>query len=79
MSGALVTRGNHECNKRYCEIRNQKWEVGQLSYLRHLKDVLPTNAEKLLYVFHEFETTQNSDTANAHVPNLVSVMQLCEV
>ena len=41
-----------------------------------LKDVLPANANNILYVFYDFETTQmkmNSDTAKEHVPNLVWV------
>jgi len=48
--------------------------------MRPLKDVLPANADKVLYVFHDFETTRNkrySDTAKAHVPNLVCVKQFC--
>ena len=55
-----MTRGNHECNKRYCEMCNQNKEVGQLSYMRPLKDVLPANADKVPYVFYDFETTQNT-------------------
>ena len=48
--------------------------------MRHLKDVLPANANKILYVFYDFETTQNkrySDKAKSHVPNLVCVQRFC--
>ena len=48
--------------------------------MRPLKDVLPTNTDKVLYVFYDFETTQNnrySDMAKEHVPNLVCVQQFC--
>ena len=48
--------------------------------MRHLKDVLPANANKVVYVFHDFAITQNksySDTAKAHVPKLVCVQQFC--
>ena len=48
--------------------------------MRPLEDVLPANAEMVLYVFYDFETTQNksySDTAKAHLPNLVCVQQFC--
>jgi hypothetical protein len=44
--------------------------------MRSLKDVLPSNANKVLYVFYDFETTQNKrfpDKAKAHVPNIVCV------
>jgi hypothetical protein len=47
--------------------------------MRPLKDVLPANANSELYVFYDFETTQckrYSDTAKAHVPNLVCVKQI---
>ena len=30
--GAIVTRENNDCNKRYCEICNQKIDVGYLCY-----------------------------------------------
>jgi hypothetical protein len=42
--------------------------------MRTLMDVLPANAIHILYIFYDFETTQNkrySDTAKEHVPNLV--------
>jgi hypothetical protein len=48
--------------------------------MRPLKDVLPANADNVLYIFYDFETTQNksySDTAKEHVPNLVCVQQFC--
>ena len=41
---------------------------------------MPANADKVLYVFYDFETTQNkrhSDTAKSHVPKLVCVQQFC--
>ena len=45
-----------------------------------LKNVLTANADKVLYVFYDFELTQykrNYDTAKAHVSNLVSVQKFC--
>jgi hypothetical protein len=48
--------------------------------MRPLKDVLPANADNVLYIFYDFENTQNktySDTAKEHVPNLVCVQQFC--
>jgi hypothetical protein len=48
--------------------------------MRPLKDVLPTNADNVLYIFYSFDTTQNktySATAKEHVPNLVCVQQFC--
>jgi hypothetical protein len=46
--------------------------------MRQLRDFLPANANNALYVFYDFETTQNkrySDTAKEHVPSLVFVQQ----
>jgi hypothetical protein len=51
-----------------------------ICFMRPLKDVLPANTDNVLYVFYVFETTQNktySNTAKAHLPNLLCVQQLC--
>ena len=48
--------------------------------MRPLKDALPSGGERVLYVFYDFKTTQNtrySDKATIHVPNLVCVQQFC--
>jgi len=48
--------------------------------MRPLKGVLPANAYNVLYIFYNFDTTQNktyTDTAKEHVPNLVCVQQFC--
>ena len=48
--------------------------------MRPLRDVLPTNANNVLYVFYDFQTTQyrtNSDTAKEHVPNHICVQHFC--
>jgi len=48
--------------------------------MKPLKDVLPEASDKVLYVFYDFETTQNtkySDKATLHVPDLVCVQQFC--
>ena len=37
-----------------------KIEVGNLCYMRPLNYVLPANADKVLYVFYDFATTQNT-------------------
>ena len=50
-------------------------EVGHLCYTQPLKTVLPPS-EGVLYVFYNFETTQNtrySDTGKVHVHNLVCI------
>ena len=74
-----MTRENHECNKRFCVNCSQNREVGNLCYMSPLKNVLPAD-DKVLYVFHNFETTQNarySDRDTLHVPNLVWMRQFC--
>jgi len=46
--------------------------------MRPLKDALPSAGDKVLYVFYDFETNQNTeyaDEAKLHVPNLVCVQQ----
>ena len=63
--GLLVTRENHECNKRFCQNFNQNKEADHLFFMRPLKNWLPAGF-RVLYVFYDFETTQNtrnSDTA----------------
>ena len=52
--GTLVTRGNRDCNKRYCETYNLNRNVVHLFLMRPLKGVLPANANKVLYVFFLF-------------------------
>jgi len=41
----------HECTKRYCDSCKQNKEVGHLCYMGPMKDVLPANADNVLYVF----------------------------
>jgi len=77
--GALVTRENHECNKRYCQNCNQNKEACHLCFMRPLKNVLPAG-DRVLYVFYDFETTQNtrySETATLNIPNLLCLQQYC--
>jgi len=48
--------------------------------MKSLKDVLPDASDKVLNVFYDFETTQNtkySDKATLHVPDLVCLQQFC--
>jgi len=66
-----MTFENQECNCRYFQTCNENKE-GHLCYMTPLKNGLPAG-DKLLYVLHEFETTQNainSDVVTLHVPNL---------
>ena len=80
MCGWLVTHGNHECNKRFCDNCKQSKDVDHLCYMRPLKDALPPPGYKVLNVFYNFETTQNTqdtDKAKIHVPNLVCMQQFC--
>jgi len=44
--------------------------------MRPLKDALPPAGDKVLYVFYDFENSQNTeyaDEAKLHVPNLLCV------
>ena len=75
-----MTPGNHECNKRLCDNCKENKEIGHLCYMRPLKEALPSASDKVIYVFYDFETTQNTEyTAEAklHVPNLVCVQHFC--
>jgi len=48
--------------------------------MRHLKDALHSARDKVLYVFYDFGSTQNTeytDDAKLHVPNLVCLQQFC--
>jgi len=78
--GWAVTHGYRECNKRFCDNCKENKEIGQLCNMRPLKDAVPSASDKVLYVFYDFETTQNTeytDEAKLHVPNLVCVQQFC--
>ena len=55
-----MTGDSHECNKQFCANYKQNKDVGHLCYMRLLKDVLPSASDKVLYVFYDFETTQNT-------------------
>jgi len=75
-----VTDARHECNKVFCANYKQTRDVGHLCYMRPLMYALPNTNDKVLYVFYDFETTQNtqySDKATLNVPDLVSVQQFC--
>ena len=43
-----MTRENHECNKRFCDNCKENKEIGQLCYMRPLKDALFLASEKVL-------------------------------
>jgi len=76
--GRLVTDARHERNKLFCANCKQNRDVGHLCYMKQLKDVLPVASDKVLYVFYDFETTQNtknSDKATLHVADLVCLQQ----
>jgi len=48
--------------------------------MRPLKNALPTEGDKILHEFYDFETTENTryaDKATLHVPDLVCVQQFC--
>jgi len=48
--------------------------------MKPLNDVLPDASDKVLYVFYDFETTQNTkyfDKTTPHIPDLVCVLQFC--
>ena len=73
-----MTGDSHECNKLFCANCKQKRNVGHLCFIRHLKDVLSSAGDKVLYVF--YKTTQNtrySKKATFLVPDLVCLQQFC--
>ena len=51
-----------------------------LCYMRPLKDALPSAGDNVLYVFYDFESTQNTTykvEAQIHVTYFVGVQQFC--
>jgi len=69
----MITQNTHECNKRFYATCKEKREAGHLCFMRPLANV-PTSSEHVLYVFYDFETTQDekrSDRTKEHVPILV--------
>jgi hypothetical protein len=72
---------NHECYKRYCSHCLKNRELGHSCFMSPVSDRAP-RCDKVLFVFYDFETTQNTkctDTSFEHVPNLVCVQQFCAV
>ena len=64
--GTLTRDLKHDCSKRYCKSCEQNKATGHLCFKSPLKDVLPANANNVLYLFYDFEITQNKrycDTA----------------
>ena len=55
-----MTHEKHECNKRFCDNCKQNKEIGHLCYMRPLKNTLLPAGDKVLYVFYDFEATQNT-------------------
>jgi len=58
----------------------QNKEIGHMSYMTPLKEALASAGDKVVYVFYDFETTQNTeypDDAKLHVHNLVCLQKLC--
>jgi len=53
-------------------------EMGHLCYMATLKNEL-LRSENVLFVFYDFETTQDMvyDSAKLHVPNPVCLQQFC--
>ena len=76
--GAVEER-YHECYKRYCSQYLKKRDLGHRCYISPLSD-RASCSDKVLFVFYDFETTQNtkcSDNSFQHVPNLMCVQQIC--
>ena len=79
MCGALIIQKKHECNKRFCVTCSENKEVGHLRYMPSLVNV-PASSERVLYVFYDSETTQDtkrSDKTSVHIPNLVCLQHFC--
>jgi len=75
-----VTSAKHECYKRFCSNYQENKDIGHLCYMRPLKDTLPAASDKVLYVFYDIETMQNTEyeeQSKLHVPNLVCAQQFC--
>jgi hypothetical protein len=75
----IIPGKKNERGKRFCETCKTIKERRHFCYMQPLKKVLPSG-DRVLYVFSDFETTQNtrySNTARLHVPNLVCIQQYC--
>jgi hypothetical protein len=59
---APITREDpkHECGKLFCETCKQNMEIGHLCNMQPLKDEIPNGGDRVLYVYYDFETTQNT-------------------
>jgi hypothetical protein len=75
----IIPSRKYECGKHFYETCKAVKERQHFCYMQPLEKVLPS-ADGVLYVFYDFETTQNtrySNTAWLHVPNLVCIQQFC--
>jgi len=75
-----VTCAKHECYKRFCGKCKENKVIGHLCYMITLKGTSFPASDKVLYVLHDIETTQNTeykDESKLHVPNLVCAQQFC--
>jgi len=56
---SLLTKKKHECFKPYCAKSNRNVENGYLCYISTFKNEVP-RSDNVLFVFCEFETTQDT-------------------
>jgi len=74
-NGLLDPTRKHECFKSFCDNCQKNREYGHLCYSEQLP-----KSDDVLFVFYDFETTQDtriSDSATLNVPNLVCLQQFC--
>jgi len=57
--GALLSGMTRDCSKRYCHTCKQIRATVHLCYMWPLKDVLLANADSVLYIFYDFQSTQD--------------------
>jgi hypothetical protein len=55
---AIIPKQRHECYKLFCKNCNQNREVEHLCCMAPLQDLVKPS-DRVLYVFYDFETTQN--------------------
>ena len=78
--GQAATSAKHECYKCFCSNCLENKNIGHLCYMIPLTDTLPAASDKVLYVFYDNQTTQNTEygeESKLHAPNLVCTQLFC--
>jgi hypothetical protein len=65
----------HDCRKKYCANSKEHKDTGHLYFMKKIVDKLH-RSDNVLFVFYDFETTQEKKLANA-LQNICQIWSAC--